>query len=161
MSLRLGFNLNDDSGNSIIETSKLRDNMLMCGVQRELLGRIDSIVRIEKLTEIELKCILLHPQHGLMAKKRKEYRMMGLDFEFSQELIQKTIEIALDEDLGARSLSSVLENIMKNFDFYMLEQGKNYMYLDVGVLDGELPQFYPSREDFIDGQKHFVASAQK
>ncbi len=159
----IGFTSDEDAGNSIIETSTIRDNMLRCGVQKEFLGRIDSIIRLKKLTELELKCILLHPNHGIIAKKRKEYKLMGLDLEFSKDLIQEIIKMALDEDLGARGVSSIIESILQNYDFYMLKHGEkyNYMYLDLEVLEGGLPQFASSREDFIDGQKHFVASAQK
>lgn len=142
----IGFSCSENSGLSLIKEASLRDNLILMGAQREFLGRIRSIVRLPKLNELQLKCILLHPYNGYIAEKKKIFKKCGLDFDFSPKLVNKLVETAVEENLGARSVKNIVDVVLGAYDYYMLEQKYTYMYLDDSVLEGKSPIFEKSIE---------------
>ena len=143
----IGFSYNDNSQVSLVKEASLRDNLISMGAQREFLGRVRSIVRLPKLNELQLKCVLLHPYNGYIAEKKNVFKKCGLDFDFSPKLVNKLVEMAVEEDLGARSVKNMVDVVLKTYDYYMLEENYTYMYLDDSVLDGKSPYFEKSKKE--------------
>lgn len=98
----------------------LRDSLIKVGAQREFLGRITSIVRLDKLSRLELKTLLLHPHNGVLAKKKREFEQEGLTLDIREEVYDLIIEKVIQENLGARSLVNILDSILDDSDYYAI-----------------------------------------
>lgn len=138
---QLGFSTCESEKTTIVSESKLRDNLIIMGTQIEFLGRISHIIRLNGLDDNQLKAVLLHPQRGVLAKKKKEFESEGLSFEIAPEVIDWIVHEIIRENLGARSVLNVVENLLGNYEFEMIESGATHMKIHRGVVYGELPYF--------------------
>ena len=124
----------------------LRENLISYGAQKEFLGRISSIVRMNRLSQEDLKKILLHEETGVLKLKMQEYKRDGLELEFQDEVIDMIAELIYKENLGARSAVNIIETLLGNYDFEMLMKGYDKMIVHPGMLKGEEPLFTQKEE---------------
>ena len=81
------------------------------GFQREFLGRIGQIVRLQALNEAELKALFLHPTKGVLSRLQKKYEADGIRLEVEDAVVDDIIRSVVQENLGARSLPNVMEQV--------------------------------------------------
>ncbi len=124
----------------------LRENLVAYGAQKEFLGRINSIVRMRRLNQEELKKILLHEETGVLNLKKQEFAFDGLELEFQNEVVDLIAEKVYKENLGARSAVNIVETLLGNYDFEMLMNGDTKMIVHAGMLKGEEPFFEREEE---------------
>lgn len=130
------------------EESNLRDQLMVLGAQKEFLGRITSIARMEKLGKEELKKILLHEKTGVLKEKQELYARDGLELVIEEDVYDFLVDKMWKEDLGARSVRNVIEEVLKNYNFDMLIHGYQKMTVHKGMFtDQEKPYFEGGKED--------------
>lgn len=130
------------------EESNLRDMLMSLGAQKEFLGRITSIARMEKLGKEELKKILLHEKTGVITEKQELYARDGLELAIEEDVYDFLVEKMWKEDLGARSVRNVMEEVLKNYNFDMLIHGYQKMTIHKGMFTNqEKPYFEGGKKD--------------
>lgn len=88
----------------------------------ELQGRFPVLVELTSLGKDEFVRILTEPQNAITTQYQKLLAVDNIDLVFHESGIEEIAEIAVDmnatmEDIGARRLQSILENLVENISF--------------------------------------------
>ncbi len=82
------------------------------GLIPELVGRLPVIVPLSKLDRDALVRIISEPKNALIKQYAKLFSLDGIKLEFAPGAIEAIAELALERNIGARGLRSILESIM-------------------------------------------------
>ncbi len=82
------------------------------GLIPELVGRLPIIVSLENLDEEALVRIIRDPKNSLYRQYKKLFSIDGVDLEFEDGAFRAIARMALEREIGARGLRSILEGIM-------------------------------------------------
>lgn len=86
------------------------DDLLKYGLIREFLGRMHLIVTLDKLTEDDLKNILIKPKNSIIKQYQALLRLDGVKLKFSKDSIDYIVKEAIKKGTGARGLNSILSD---------------------------------------------------
>ena len=67
------------------------------------------MVACNKLKKQDLQDILVKPQSAILKQFQKMFKLHGIELEFSDDAVEVICDLALEKDIGARGLRSVLE----------------------------------------------------
>ena len=82
------------------------------GLIPELVGRLPAIVSLENLDEDALVRIVREPKNALYKQYQKLFAIDGVTLEFEEEAFRAVAKLALEREIGARGLRSILEGVM-------------------------------------------------
>ena len=82
------------------------------GLIPELVGRLPVIVSLENLDEEALIKIIREPKNALYKQYRALFSIDGVELEFEEDAFRAVAKLALEREIGARGLRSILEGIM-------------------------------------------------
>ena len=94
-----------------------QDDLHDYGLIPEFIGRLPVISTLEMLDEKALRNILVEPKNAITKQYKKLFEMDGVELEFTEEALDKVVQIAIERGTGARALRSVLENVMIDIMF--------------------------------------------
>lgn len=124
------------------ENYDLRKELVDLGAPRQFLARIGTFVRLERLGKNELKNIILNEQNGIIPIKRKQLEKDGLQLEIKDDtVIDRMVELAEDNNMGARGIAETVSSLVDQYTFDMLENGYSRIILHEGIFHGEKPYF--------------------
>ena len=82
------------------------------------------ITTLDKLTEDDLVRILTEPKNALVKQYKKLLSLDGVELEFSSDALNAIATMALNKNMGARGLRSIMENAMMDI-MYGIPSEKN------------------------------------
>ncbi len=94
-----------------------QDDLHEYGLIPEFIGRLPVISTLDMLDEHALRNILVEPKNAITKQYKKLFEMDGVELEFTEEALDKVVNIAIERGTGARALRSVLENVMIDIMF--------------------------------------------
>lgn len=95
------------------EDEKLSPNMLKkYGMTPELLGRLPILVQLQDLTKEDLCHILTQPKDAIVKEYVELFNRDNIKLEFKDAAIEKIAEKAIERNVGARGLRSIVENLL-------------------------------------------------
>ncbi len=97
------------------------------GLIPELCGRFPVITSLDKLDAAALKQILIQPKNALVKQFVKLFDLDGIQLTFDDEAIDYIVEKAVELNLGARGLRSIVEKIMTNAMYEFPSSNKKSM----------------------------------
>ena len=111
----LGFNSKptEVKDNTKITQTELR----RYGITPELLGRLPVIVQLDKLTVDDLVHILTVPKNALVKEYQALFNFDNIELEFTDDAVRAIAEHAIEKNIGARGLRSIMEDIMSDLMF--------------------------------------------
>ena len=88
----------------------------------ELQGRFPILVELQSLTKQDFIEILTTPKNAITLQYATLLKVDGVDLKFTQSAIEQIAEISEDmnatsEDIGARRLHTVVENLLEDVSF--------------------------------------------
>ncbi len=83
------------------------------GLIPELVGRIPVMVALDELDEDALVRILSEPKNCLSKQYRKLLELDGIELRFEESALRAAASLALERNIGARGLRSILEGAME------------------------------------------------
>ena len=92
-------------------------DILRYGLIPELVGRLPLIVSLDSLTEEDLVKILKEPKNAIVKQYQKLFELDDVELEFTQEALEEIAKIAIKRKTGARSLKSIIEELMIDIMF--------------------------------------------
>ena len=92
-------------------------DLLKFGIIPELIGRMPVITTLQSLSQNDLVRILVEPKNALTRQYQSLLAMDGVELEISDEALLKIADKAIDRQIGARGLRSIMEKIMMNVMF--------------------------------------------
>ncbi len=122
----IGFNSEVESKNEQKIGELLRytqpTDLLKYGFIPEFVGRIPVLATLDELDETSLMKILKEPKNALIRQYQKLFEFDHVMLHFKDEALKAVAKKALEVEMGARGLRSVLEKIMLNLMFEIPSQ---------------------------------------
>lgn len=92
------------------------------GLIPELIGRLPVLTYLDPLDRETLLSILTEPKNALVKQYRKLFAYEGVDFSVTPEALDFIVDKALEYNLGARGLRSIVEAIVTDAMFELPSQ---------------------------------------
>ncbi len=93
------------------------DDLLQYGLIPEIIGRLPVIATLGELDADALMEILLKPKNALIKQYQRLLEMENVKLTFADEALHAVVNEAMDKKTGARSLRSILEEVMLDVMF--------------------------------------------
>ena len=117
----MGFGAELKSKNDVDESKILREvqphDILKFGIIPELVGRLPVITPLNSLDREALERILTEPKNAITKQYTALMALDGVKLEFDHAAIEAIADKALEMEIGARGLRSILEKIMTDIMF--------------------------------------------
>ena len=98
----------DDSWTEHLTTGDL----VKFGLIPEFIGRIPIIATLDKLDSADLVRILTEPKNALVKQYKKLLSLDQVNLEFTEEALNAIADLAIERNMGARGLRTIIENAM-------------------------------------------------
>lgn len=96
-----------------IKQCESRD-LISYGIIPEMVGRLPVIATLNSLSEKDLERILIEPKNAIIKQYKRLMELDDIDLEFTDEAVSAIAKKALEKNLGARALRTIIENIMRD-----------------------------------------------
>ena len=105
------------------KTEKVKAKDLMkFGLIPEFIGRIPVIAKLNKLTIEDLVHVLKEPKNAIIKQYQVLFELDGVELVFEDDAIEEIARKAFEEEVGARGLRSIIEDIMLPLQFSVPSQ---------------------------------------
>lgn len=104
----------------------LKQDLVKYGLTEEFVGRIDTIIEMNKLTKEDLTLILKKSRLSIFRRYQRELKNKWVTLEYPEELYEVIAEKSLELDTGARELSNTVNYIFENIVYEVLANPKKY-----------------------------------
>jgi len=112
-------------------------NLVKYGLMPELIGRLPIITSLKPLTKDDLLKILTEPKNALTKQYKELLNMDGIVLEFEKDALRRIADLAIERNIGARGLRSIIENAMQKVMFDLPDvAGAKKVIITSGVIDG-------------------------
>lgn len=91
------------------------EDLIKYGMLPELMGRLPILVSLDDLTEQDLERILTEPKNALLKQFSRTFEIQGIKFSIEKEAIKLIAKEAKNRKMGARSLRSIMEEVLLDF----------------------------------------------
>ncbi len=120
---------NNEQYLGIMKTSKIQEvdvnsELIKYGLIPEILGRLPVLVKMNALTKVELKNILLLKDYGMISQYEKLLEIDDVSLKIDDSAIDKIVDLAYNSRKGARGLKQELEKILIDVMFDIEYDGK-------------------------------------
>ncbi len=105
------------------------DDFIKFGLLPELVGRSPIRTFVNLLSKNDLIRIMQDTEDSILNQYKMEFKLFGIDLEFTSDAVEYVAEISENRKTGARALVSVWENILTEFQFEL--PGSNFSKLKV------------------------------
>ena len=113
---QIGFNTEKRTSKERVKRGVYKDviahDVVKYGLIPELVGRLPIIVTLDNLDEESLVRIIKEPKNALFKQYQKLLSIDGIELEFKEEAFRAIAHLAIEREIGARGLRSILEGIM-------------------------------------------------
>ena len=92
-------------------------DLLKFGIIPELIGRMPVITTLESLKREDLVRILTEPKNAMVRQYQTMLGYDGVELEFENEALEAVADKAVEMEIGARGLRSIMENLMTEIMF--------------------------------------------
>lgn len=118
------------------------------GLIPEFIGRLPVIAVMDPLGLEDLVRILTEPRNSLVRQYEKLFRFEKVKLTITEEALRAVAERAVAHKAGARSLRTILENVMLDvmYEIPSLDNLKEVVITDDVITAGARPRFVPTRE---------------
>ena len=116
---QLGFRKSENIQNKL-QSEIHKSDLIEYGMPEEFIGRIDSIVEMNKLTKSDLALILKKSKLSIFRKYQRALREKGITLTYSGKLFELIAEKSMSLDTGARELDNTVNIIFEDIIFNVL-----------------------------------------
>ena len=112
----MGFTGSVETKEEISKTELLKkimpNDLVKFGLIPELIGRLPVITVMSELTLADLIRILTEPKNSIIKQYVKLFKMDNVELKFEKEALEEMAKMAVERNVGARGLRSIVEEIM-------------------------------------------------
>jgi len=112
-----------DNVGEILQHSQPED-LIRFGMLPELMGRLPILVSLDDLSESDLEHILTEPKNALLKQYTRTFEIQGVKLSLEKEAIKLIAKEAKGRKMGARSLRSIMEEVLLDFMYEAKSGGK-------------------------------------
>lgn len=115
-----GFSINQTNQDKVANSRFTKQDLVKYGMPEEFVGRIDTIIEMNKLTEQDLTVILRKSKLSIFKKYQTELEQKGVSLIYDEKLFKLIAKESLALDTGARELSNTVNYIFDNIVYDVL-----------------------------------------
>ncbi len=132
----LGFTADNAESKEKLKSRFLKQDLVKYGMPEEFVGRIDTIVEMNKLTKEDLSLILRKSRLSIFRRYQRELRKMGIVLSYDGKLFERIAEESISLDTGARELSNTVNYIFEKimYDIFANPQKYKQCILDLDIV---------------------------
>lgn len=104
----------------------LKKDLVAYGLPEEFVGRIDTIIEMNKLSKEDLACILKDSRLSIFRKYENQLKSQGITLEYGDDIFESIAEKSLSLDTGARELSNTVNYIFEDIVYQVIAYPKKY-----------------------------------
>lgn len=104
----------------------LKQDLVEYGMPEEFVGRIDTIIEMNKLTKQDLALILKKSKLSIFRRYQAELKQRGITLSYHGKLFECIAEESLALDTGARELSNTVNYIFENIMYDIFANPDRY-----------------------------------
>lgn len=104
----------------------LKQDLVQYGFPEEFVGRIGTIIEMNKLTVDDLALILRKSKLSVFRQYQKELKRMGITLSYNGKLFERIAEKSLSLDTGARELTNIVNYVFERIIYEVLLNPKKY-----------------------------------
>lgn len=113
------------------------------GLIPELVGRIPVLVALDELDESALVRILSEPKNCLIKQYKKLLEFDNIELCFEDDALRAVAALAIERNIGARGLRSILENVMQPIMYDTpSREGTAKIVITADVINGKADPIY-------------------
>lgn len=124
---QIGFSTDKKGKRERVERGVFKDvtahDVVKYGIIPELVGRLPVIVALDNLDEDALVRIISEPKNSLSKQYVKLFEMDGIELVFEEGAFREIAHQAIEREIGARGLRSIIEGIMMKPMFELPSRG--------------------------------------
>ena len=113
---QIGFSTDKKGKRERVERGVFKDvtahDVVKYGIIPELVGRLPVIVTLDNLDEDALVRIISEPKNSLEKQYKKLFELDGIELVFEEDALREIAHQAIEREIGARGLRSIIESIM-------------------------------------------------
>ena len=115
-----------------------QQHVVKFGLLPELVGRLPVITTLDPLKEADLIKILTKPKNALTKQYQELLSMDGVELEFEESALRRIAALAIEKNIGARGLRSIIEKAMKKVMFSLPDMANaKKVVITPDVVDGK------------------------
>lgn len=122
----LGFAANDQANGEKQKNRFLKQDLVKYGMPEEFVGRIDTIIEMNKLTKEDLSLILKKSKLSIFRRYQAELRERSIALSYNGKLFESIAEESLALDMGARELSNTVNYMFENIMYDIFANPNKY-----------------------------------
>ncbi len=122
------------------------EDILQFGLIPELVGRLPVLTALSPLDVDALTQVLCEPKNALVKQYQALFGMENAELEFTDEAVRAIAQRAMDKDMGARALRSIIEDVMLDIMFELPDQEAGSQYLITEDIVYGREQLFPMPE---------------
>ena len=122
---QLGFLASEGENGKKIDRYIKRD-LIEYGMPEEFVGRIDTIIEMNELSQESLALILKKSKLSILKKYQSELSEMGVSLSYDDKLYEYIAKESLSLDTGARELSNTVNYVFENIIYDIMANPKKY-----------------------------------
>jgi ATP-dependent Clp protease ATP-binding subunit ClpX len=88
------------------------DDLRHYGLIPEFVGRLPVVVTLDPLDRDGLMLVLTQPRNALVKQYQRLFAMDSVELSFTSDALQRTVDLALEQQTGARGLRAILESTL-------------------------------------------------
>lgn len=113
------------------------EQLLKYGIIPELLGRLPIIVKLEPLSEDDLRKILTKPKFSIIGEYQTLLAFDQIDLVFEESALAEIAKVAYHDQSGARSLRRIIEKVMLDIMYHVPLDGiKRKCIINRNIISG-------------------------
>lgn len=120
---KIGFNGNNKTPYNDNEWQRnlVTKDLIKYGLIPEFVGRLPSVSVLDELSKTQLKQVLLEPKNSVVKQFKELFGVEGVELEFDEKSLNTIIDIAIEQQIGARGLRKIVEESLLNTQFELPE----------------------------------------
>ena len=88
------------------------EDLIQYGLIPEMVGRLPVLGALSELDEEAMLQVLTEPKNALLKQYKKLVNLEGIELSFDDEALMEIVKLAMKTKTGARSLRSIMEDVM-------------------------------------------------
>jgi len=108
------------------------------GLIPEIIGRLPVLTYLNPLDKKALRRILIEPKNSLVKQYEKMFNLEGKTLSIDEGVLDTIVQRAIDLELGARGLRSIIEAIMLDLMYEMPDSKEEHSHITVDLAEEKL-----------------------
>lgn len=117
------------------------------GLIPELIGRAPIITYLNKLTKEDFKRILTEPKNAIIKQYKRLFELDNIQLDIDDDVYDYITECAYKNDLGARSLRTIVETLLSDDMYELPKTGINELHITLDYAKEKLKDYMDTFKD--------------